>query len=189
MFLNRLRLPYSIPKSFALLLNIHCFRVALTAELSDVLLLDISMPDGDGVAFCKELAEKYPSLKVVILTVHDEYSLVKRILECEVAGYVLKSITTEELAKTIRHVQEGKKHICAELISMIRKRSSTEVSLTEREEQILRLLTEGYNSGKIAKTLFISEKTVKWHRKNLLNKFGASNTSVMVSIAIKKKLL
>ncbi len=175
-----------ITRSFA---TLTACRIALAKELPDVLLLDLSMPDGDGVEFCKELARDYPALKVVVLTVHDEYSLVKRALDSGVAGYVLKSISTDELREAIRRVCKGERYISAEITSLMRKRASNEVSLTTREKEILQMLAEGLSSAKIAQALFISETTVKWHRQNLLSKFGAANTGELVSTAMKKKLI
>ncbi len=175
-----------ITRSFS---TLHDCRTALTTSLPDVLLLDISMPDGDGVAFCKEMAEQHPTLRVIALTVHDEYSLVKRVLDTGIAGYVLKNVTTDELADAIRHVHAGGRHVCDEIASLMRKRAATEVTLTSRETEVLRLLVDGYSSTRIAATLFISEKTVKWHRKNLLNKLGANNTSALVTMAINKRLV
>lgn len=169
--------------------TLHDCSAALATEQPDILLMDISMPDGDGVAFCHELVQEYPALHIIALTMHDEYSLVKRVLDTGIAGYVLKNVTTDELAEAIRRVHDGKKYICAEIASLMRKRATTEVTLTERETEILKLLAEGYNSRRIAEILFISEKTVKWHRKNLLNKLGASNTSELIAIVIKKKLV
>ncbi len=175
-----------ITRSFS---TLHDCRTALTTSQPDVLLLDISMPDGDGVAFCKEMAEQHPTLRVIALTVHDEYSLVKRVLDTGIAGYVLKNVTTDELADAIRRVHAGGHHVCDEIASLMRKRAATEVTLTSRETEVLRLLVDGYSSTRIAATLFISEKTVKWHRKNLLNKLGANNTSALVTMAIKKRLV
>ncbi len=175
-----------ITRSFS---TLHDCRTALTTSQPDVLLLDISMPDGDGVAFCKEMVEQHPTLRVIALTVHDEYSLVKRVLDTGIAGYVLKNVTTDELADAIRHVHAGGRHVCDEIASLMRKRAATEVTLTSRETEVLRLLVDGYSSTRIAATLFISEKTVKWHRKNLLNKLGANNTSALVTMAIKKRLV
>ncbi len=169
--------------------TLNACRTALSIGLPDVLLLDISMPDGDGVKFCKEVVENHPALKIIALTVHDEYSLVKRVLDCGVAGYILKSVSTDELAKAIRSVHRGEKYICAEIGSLMRKRASSEVALTAREKEILKMLAEGLSSAKIAQALFISETTVKWHRQNLLSKFGAANTGELVSTAMKKKLI
>ncbi len=175
-----------IVRSFS---TLDACRRALTMEQPDILLLDISMPDGDGVAFCKELTETYPQMKVIALTMHDECALVSRVLKNGAKGYVLKSVSSERLLEAIEEVYHGKIHICQEIAAQLRKYETKAVHLTPREQRILKLLSEGCNSNQIAEQLFIDAVTVKWHRRNLLAKFGVNNTNLLIAKVIKEGLI
>ena len=80
--------------------TLEACRLALEERRPDVLLLDLSMPDGDGVAFCQQIVTDYPNVRVVAVTIHDEYSIIQRMMECGAHGYVLKSSPTNELIKS-----------------------------------------------------------------------------------------
>ncbi len=164
-------------------------RKALATALPDVLLLDLSMPDGDGVQFCREMTQTYPTLKIIVLTVHDECSLVKRALESGIRGYLLKSVSCQQLEEAIVQVHRGETCLCREIAALLRKQSANLIHLTARERDILTLLVEGCNSEEIARRLFISVLTVKWHRRNMLAKFGVQNTGMLISKAVKERLV
>ncbi len=176
----------SITRSFG---SIGDCRKALASELPDVLLLDLSMPDGDGVEFCREMTEAHPELKIIALTVHDECSVVKRAMENGAKGYVLKSASSAELIEAIEQVNMGETYLCREIVTLQRRNATNAVYLTAREREILKLLVEGHNSDQIASMLYISPLTVKWHRQNLLVKFDAQNTSTLIARAIKERLV
>ncbi|MCL2245750.1 MAG: response regulator transcription factor [Lentimicrobiaceae bacterium] len=169
--------------------NLKECRYELRYKLPDVLLLDISLPDGNGVEFCKELNAKYPDLKILALTTYSEYSTVRQMLDNGALGYVIKNAMMEELIKGIRTVAEGKKFLCHEIDLLMKKSSHSNVWLTPRERELLRLVVEGYSSAEIAGITSLGQETIKGYRKNLLLKLGAKNTATLVKIALEEKLL
>ena len=173
----------------------HCFttladcRTALAERTPDVLLLDISMPDGDGTAFCQWVASEYPKVRIVAVTIHDEYCVIQRMLEAGVHGYVLKSAPIEELLTAIAQVWKGERYLSPAVEEIISQSSSKAIVLTKPEQNILRLVCQGYSNPEIADRLHLSTETVKWYRKRLLAKFGVNNTVNLVTLAVKGSLL
>ena len=173
----------------------HCFttladcRTALTERTPDVLLLDISMPDGDGTAFCQWVASEYPKVRIVAVTIHDEYCVIQRMLEAGVHGYVLKSAPIEELLTAIGQVWKGVRYLSPAVEDIIRQSGSKAIVLTKPEQNILRLVCQGHSNPEIADRLHLSAETVKWYRKRLLAKFGVNNTVNLVTLAVKGSLL
>ena len=173
----------------------HCFttladcRTALTERTPDVLLLDISMPDGDGTAFCQWVTSEYPKVRIVAVTIHDEYCVIQRMLEAGVHGYVLKSAPIEELLTAIGQVWKGERYLSPAVEEIISQSSSKAIVLTKPEQNILRLVCQGHSNPEIADRLHLSAETVKWYRKRLLAKFGVNNTVNLVTLAVKGSLL
>lgn len=173
----------------------HCFttladcRTALTERTPDVLLLDISMPDGDGTAFCQWVTSEYPKVRIVAVTIHDEYCVIQRMLEAGVHGYVLKSAPIEELLTAIGQVWKGERYFSPAVEDIISQSGSKAIVLTKPEQNILRLVCQGYSNPEIADRLHLSAETVKWYRKRLLAKFGVNNTVNLVTLAVKGSLL
>lgn len=173
----------------------HCFttladcRTALAERTPDVLLLDISMPDGDGTAFCQWVASEYPKVRIVAVTIHDEYCVIQRMLEAGVHGYVLKSAPIEELLTAIGQVWKGERYLSPAVEEIISQSSSKAIVLTKPEQNILRLVCQGYSNPEIADRLHLSAETVKWYRKRLLAKFGVNNTVNLVTLAVKGSIL
>ena len=173
----------------------HCFttladcRTALAERTPDVLLLDISMPDGDGTAFCQWVTSEYPKVRIVAVTIHDEYCVVQRMLEAGVHGYVLKSAPIEELLTAIGQVWKGERYLSPAVEKIISQSGSKAIVLTKPEQNILRLVCQGHSNPEIAVRLHLSAETVKWYRKRLLAKFGVNNTVNLVTLAVKGSLL
>ena len=173
----------------------HCFttladcRTALAERTPDVLLLDISMPDGDGTAFCQWVTSEYPKVRIVAVTIHDEYCVIQRMLEAGVHGYVLKSAPIEELLTAIGQVWKGERYLSPAVEEIISQFCSKAIVLTKPEQNILRLVCQGYSNPEIADRLHLSAETVKWYRKRLLAKFGVNNTVNLVTLAVKGSLL
>lgn len=161
----------------------------LSEELPDVLLLDISMPDGNGVDFCEEIHRKYPDMKILILTTHDEYSIAKRVIANGASGYVLKNSLSEEVIAGIETIMTGEIFLCEEIDVLIKKHTDQPVWLSSREQELLRLIVDGHTNQEIADKLFLSVETIKSYRKNLIQKLGAKNSMILVKMAIEKKLI
>jgi len=169
--------------------TLEACRQALHERRPDVLLLDISMPDGSGIAFCEEVMKEYPKMKVVAITIHDEYSIIRRTLNCGVQGYVLKTAPIEELVKAIQNVWQGGNYVSPEVEAIISQSEKNAVVLTEVEHNILKLICEGHTNPEIASLLHLSTETVNWYRKRLLAKFGVKNAVSLVSLVIREKIL
>ena len=173
----------------------HCFttladcRAALAERTPDVLLLDISMPDGDGTVFCRWVASEYPKVRIVAVTIHDEYCVIRRMLDSGVHGYVLKNAPVEELITAIEQVWKGQRYISLAVEDIIRHSGSKAVVLTKPEQNILRCVCDGYTNPEIAERLHLSTETVRWYRKRLLAKFGVKNTVNLVTLVLKERLL
>lgn len=166
----------------------------LLAEHSiDVLLLDVQLPDQDGVALCKILVRAYPKLKIIGLTTFSQVSFITEMLRNGAVGYLFKNTTEEELVKAIRTVYAGEQYLSSEvqqrLIAKATRQKKSDKSfiprLTRREKEVLDLIMEEYTNQEIAKTLFITVSTVETHRMNLCTKLNARNTAGLVKNAIK----
>lgn len=164
-------------------------RQALSARRPDVLLLDISMPDGNGTDFCREITAEYPGVKVIGISSHDEYSIIQKMMDNGAQGYVLKNVSVEELIEAITNVYHGQRYVCREVQSIINKGSAEQIFLTEVERKILRLLCEGLTNAEIADKVCLSRETVNWYRKRLLAKFNVKNIVSLVTLVMKQSLI
>jgi DNA-binding NarL/FixJ family response regulator len=169
--------------------TLEACRQALSSSRPDVLLLDISLPDGDGIAFCQEVIASYPKLKIIAATIHDEYSVIRRMLDVGVHGYVLKSSSIEQLIEAIRQVWQGERYLSPEVEAIIEQAQGHVVALTEVERNILRMICDGMTNPQIAKILNLSTETINWYRKRLLSKFGVKNAVSLAALVIREKII
>ena len=170
--------------------NLQSCRAGLTQSLPDVLLLDIGMPDGDGVDFCAEITKNYPGLKVIMLTGYKEFNVAKRALHNGALGYVLKNAEPEEIIAGIETVSRGEQFLCEEIDIMLKNKISQQVVwYSPREKEILQHIADGYTTKEIAVKICRDEETVRTYRKNLLIKIVAKNTSEMVKKACEQNLV
>lgn len=161
-----------------------------------VLLLDLNLPDINGIDLSKTLLKKYPELKIIALTNFDDTSFAKRMLKNGVHGYLLKNTDKIELLKALKTVLSGEiyvqKDIRDKLLKQDIKPSSNNglhIRLTRREHEVLLAISEELTTHQISEKLFISPKTVETHRMNIMSKLGAKNSVGMIKIAIEKELL
>ncbi|MBQ9215315.1 MAG: response regulator transcription factor [Prevotella sp.] len=164
-------------------------RLAMQERRPDVLLLDLSMPDGDGVVFCRQIVEQYPNVRVVAVTIHDEYSMIQRMMKSGAHGYVLKSSPVEELIEAITSVWKKQQYVSPMVETILREGKSHIVVLSDVEKNILRLICDGMTNPEIAAHLHLSKETVNWYRKRLLAKYGMKNTVSLVRLAVEQKLV
>ena len=165
-------------------------------DQADILLLDLNLPDINGINLSKLLLKKQPNLKIIALTSHDDISFVKRMLKNGVQGYLLKNTDKLELLEAFKTVLSGEiylqKDIRKRLLSQnLKKQSDNRLkpNLTRREHEVLVAISEELTTQQISEKLFISPKTVETHRMNIMSKLGAKNSVGIIKIALEKELL
>jgi DNA-binding NarL/FixJ family response regulator len=168
-------------------------------EVPNVVLLDLEMPNGDGVETCKQLKKDYPEVRVLVLTMHSEERMISYLMEIGANGYLLKDIRHDVLKNAIEAVHtQGfyfTNEVSKSLLEGLKKHSrqvpkfGMEVSLSTREKEVLELIAKELTTLEIGERLFISERTVEGHRKNLLSKFDVKNTAGLILKAVKQGFL
>ncbi len=164
----------------------------LTRTKVDLLITDFNLPDSDGLALVQKVKRKYPHMKVIVLSMHDEAHLVKEILKEGVDGYILKKDSHEELINAVTAVKNGKVYLSSEinrmLMSGLHGQEETKL-LTSREREILKLISMEKTNKQIAEELFISERTVETHRKNIFRKTKTHNLVGLIKFAYANNLI
>ncbi len=161
----------------------------------DVILMDLVMPKGDGIEAIAEIKRHNPSLKVVVLTTFGDESKVKAAMEAGANGYLLKDADGDALLQAVHAVQQGDMpihpHVAQHLVRNFTKRDDANgnKSLTEREKEILQLVSQGLSNKAIAQTLCLSAGTVKVHVSNILEKLGVSNRTEASVLALQMGLI
>jgi two-component system response regulator NreC len=163
----------------------------------DVVLMDIDMPVMNGIDALKEIKRTLPGIKVIILSMHQEAGMIKSLMAIGADGYILKSTSQDELIGAIRKVAGGQPYFSAEVtLSLLNNTQNNPSSskqpvemLTDREEEILKLIAEGFSNKEIGNKLFISHRTVDTHRTNLMKKLNANNIAGLISYAIKNGMV
>ncbi|UWY30282.1 response regulator transcription factor [Flavobacterium sp. TR2] len=162
----------------------------------DFIILDISMPEMDGIQLSKILKKQYPNIKILIVSTHSNVMIVSRLIRIGVNGYLLKNAEKEELLKAINTIASGENYFAEEVeekhfinSSKIEKQISNLAELSSREKEILVLIAQEYNTAEIAEKTFISLNTVNTHRRNLLSKLNAKNTAGLVKYAVENGLV
>lgn len=164
----------------------------LSQNLPDILLCDYNLPDETGLALVQKVRRIYPSVKIIILSMHSEAYLVKEILKEGVQGYVLKKDTQEELLAALETVNAGRMYFSNEINSILMKSlhdPGEEKLLTERELEVLQLIARECNNKQISERLFISERTVETHRKNIFRKTKTSSLVGLIKFAYANNLI
>lgn len=159
--------------------------------LPDVVLMDINMPEMNGIDATKQAMEKYPDLKILVLSMFGEEEYYNTMIDLGVKGFILKDVGNNELKEAIRKINDGGTFFSSELLlRLIKNKPEIEhVSLTSREHEVLKLICEGHSNHQISEMLFISQRTVERHRASLLEKTNSKNSISLVVNAIKNKLI
>ena len=168
--------------------------IALCGTLHpDVILMDLLMPKMDGVAATKVIKEKWPQIKIIALTSFKEKEYVEGALRAGAAGYLLKDISADELVNAIRKAFSGQPTLSPEaakaLIQKVNEPATPGSDMTEREREVLKLMVEGLTNNEMAKRLFVSQSTIKFHVSNVLSKLGATSRTEAVALAVKHNLV
>ena len=158
----------------------------------DIIITDIQMPEEDGIELIKKVKKIYPDIKIVVLSMHDEKSIVMEAINLGVNAYLLKNISQKKLITALEKVQAGAFYISEEIshiiIESINMRNKGKL-LSDRELEILKLISKELSNKKIADKLFISERTVESHRKNIFAKTNTKTVVGLIKYAIKNKLI
>jgi DNA-binding NarL/FixJ family response regulator len=167
-------------------------------ELPDVLLMDMEMPGMDGMQLNDELRKKFPSIKVIVLSVHAGERLMARMIHAGASGYLLKNCNKDELLNAIRSVFTNGFYITPDVLKAIQSPAanakgttniqSIPIDLSPRESEVLQFICMEFSNAEIAEKLFISVRTVDGHRNNLLAKTGCHNTAGLVLFAVKHRI-
>lgn len=154
-----------------------------------VVVLDINMPKMDGLTCARRLRAIAPHVKIIVLTMYAQKSFIEEIIRIGIDGCLLKSNTGKELSEAIVRVVDGKSYFDM-IQSLIDEGDKiAQHLLSERENEIIKLLAQGFTSLQIAEKLFIAEHTVKTHRKNILRKTGVHSTSQLIQFALNNQLI
>lgn len=154
----------------------------------EVTLMDLRMPEMDGVTAIATIREVCPAARIIVLTTYDRDEDIFRALHSGAKGYLLKDAPREELLAAIRAVHAGRTHIAPEIGAKFIERASSP-AVTTREVDVLRLIVSGKSNQEIASALFISESTVKTHVNHILNKLDASDRAQAIGIALKRGIV
>lgn len=165
----------------------------LQQQTVDIAVLDIDMPEMNGVELAEQMSVKYPGVKILVLTAHDRPQWIDQLMQFGIKGYILKSKGSEQLVQAIRAIAGGETYYGQELFHLFaqvraRKNQASEVVLTSREEEVLRLIAREYTTPQIAEKLFIAPSTVETHRRNLIAKTGVKSTLGLVRWAVERGL-
>lgn len=173
----------------------------VTKNKSDILVLDINMPEKDGIEVIKEFAEKGFPCKVIILSSYDDLKLIKEIMKLGASGYLTKQCAGENIVEAIEAISRGEEYFCQLVREKIfnsltksnpklnKSKLDTNSILTGRELEIITLISLEYSGKEISEQLFISVNTVETHRKNIMKKLDAKNTISLVKYALKNNLI
>jgi DNA-binding NarL/FixJ family response regulator len=156
-------------------------------NLPDIILLDIKMPELDGFQAAVSIRARYPQVKILVLSMHNDRSYIERMYELGVAGYVLKTADIDEIIEAIHKVALGGSYFTPDIILSAMNRSSDqsgEIKLTRRERQVIELIAKENSNIQIAEILNLSVGTINSYRKNLLKKLNVKNTAGLVRFAM-----
>jgi DNA-binding NarL/FixJ family response regulator len=154
----------------------------------DVVLLDLQLPDLNGIEVLIAIRSEFRNARIIILTTFERDVEVQRALKAGAQGYLLKSAPSRQMLDTIRHVHSGRKAVAREIADELAAHVGEE-SLSDREVEVLRHVAEGNRNRDIAKRLFIAEETVKVHLKHIMGKLGASDRTQSVAIAARRGII
>lgn len=173
-------------------------QLAHATALPDILLLDLRMPDMDGVEVAQWLQEHHPSIQIVVVSSHYQKAFMGYLLKTGVSGFLPKGILPQQLLSIVQTVYDQGYYFLPEQVDIMRQQITSKapkpnlnmpISITTREQEILELLCQQKTAQEIADALFITKRTVEGHKNNLLSKTGMKNTAGLIVYAIKEGLV
>lgn len=173
--------------------------IAILEDLPDILLMDMNMPGMDGLELNKIIREKYPEIKVIVLSVHAQGTLIAKLIQSGASAYLVKNCDREELMLAIKSTFSTGYYMNKQTLIALQENnkisskshhfSTLPINLTDRELEVLKLICDQYASAEIAEKLFLSTRTVEGHRNHLLTKTESRNTAGLVLFAIRHQLI
>lgn len=159
----------------------------------DVAIMDINMPNLNGIEACHQIKTQYPQTKVLALSIHTDNELVSRMIESGATGYIPKNCSGKELIEAIRTVTKDQTYLSPSVATSVfhylqKSKASKGNILTHREREVLQLISEGKTTKEIATLLSVSETTVETHRRNIMDKVGIRNIAELTKFAIREGL-
>ena len=167
---------------------------AVQQAAPDVIVMDIAMPDLNGIEAARLIHARDPAMRIVMLSMHSTAEHVYRALEAGASGYLLKETAADEVITAVRAVHAGRQYLCAALAGSVggaaafARKSGPVDSLSPREQQVLQMVVEGKTSSEIAHVLFLSPKSVETYRNRLMKKLGVENIPSLVKFAVEHGL-
>jgi DNA-binding NarL/FixJ family response regulator len=174
----------------------------LPTVAADVILMDLNMPEMDGFEATSYLREKFPEVRVLVLSMLDHESYIAKVFEAGANGYLLKNTGREEMVCAIKIVAKGGRYLCSDIgFNLLNKLKSPSYKaaentedkqtrdLSQREVEILKLIADGLTNAEIADKIFTSKRTVETHRQNIIEKTKAKNTAALIKYAIGKGII
>jgi DNA-binding NarL/FixJ family response regulator len=164
----------------------------------DVVIMDVTMPNLNGIEATRQITSQYPETKVVALSMHSDKQFVTGILSAGASGYLTKNCSFDELVKAVRLVAENKKYLCPDVTGIVIEESLAGSSqpasssfdlLSTREREIMQLLAEGKTIKQIAGQLFLSIKTIYTHRNQIMKKLQVKNMAELTKLALRDGLI
>ncbi|HRM12460.1 MAG TPA: response regulator transcription factor [Flavobacterium sp.] len=168
---------------------------------SDILILDLNMPEKDGIEVIKEFSKKGFPCKVIVLSSHDDLRIIKEVMKLGASAYLTKKCAGENIVEAVHSVSRGEEYFCKSVREkifntvakdnpkLIRQEANSNSILTDRELEIIKLISLEYSGKEISDQLFISTNTVETHRKNIMKKLDAKNSISLVKYALRNNLV
>jgi DNA-binding NarL/FixJ family response regulator len=167
----------------------------LKEQEADLVISDINMPVMDGITLVKKITKLYPKTKIMMLSMYEERHIINKAIKAGASGYMSKNAGRKDILNAIESCMKGEKITFTRQCKFSQKsiqntdKSIKKISITDRERQILKLITQEATNTNIALSLNISKRTVETHKKNIILKLGAKNTIGLIKIALKSKIL
>jgi DNA-binding NarL/FixJ family response regulator len=156
----------------------------------DVIVMDINLPDVNGIDLCKMVKEQYPRVFIIALSINNEKGIIKKMIENGASGYILKDAAKYEIVEAVKTVIQRKTYFSISASNTLKKPDERKIpALTRREKEILLKIADGLTNQQIADLLFVDVSTVSSHRKNMLSKYDVQNTAQLIKLAITEKLI
>nr|WP_293839901.1 response regulator transcription factor [uncultured Arsenicibacter sp.] len=156
----------------------------------DVIVMDINLPDSNGLDLCKQVKTSYPAIHVLALSINNEKSIIKTMMDNGASGYILKDAAQYEIVDAIKTVMQRRTYFSLSASTTLKQPDTRTLPvLTRREKEILTKIADGLTNQQIADQLFVDVSTVSSHRKNMLAKYDVQNTAQLIKLAITEKLI